>query len=50
LKKYILLILNPNQNLGIQTMKFQTMNSNPSLYKMIQIRNFKINEFQIKAF
>ena len=36
-KIYFLLILNPKQNLGIQTMKFQMINSNPSFYKNIQI-------------
>ena len=36
-KIYFLLILNPKQNLGIQTMKFQMINSNPSFYKKIQI-------------
>ena len=28
-KIYFLLILNPKQNLGIKTMKFQMINSNP---------------------
>ena len=36
-KIYFLLILNPKQNLGIKTMKFQMINSNPSFYKKIQI-------------
>ena len=51
IKKYILLILNPNlnpnSNLGIQTMEFQMMNFK-SLFKKTQTRNFKINGFQIQ--
>ena len=45
-KKYFM-ILNPNPNLGIPTLEFQIMNSNPLVYKKTQTRNIKINGFQI---